>query len=177
MSKKLTDKLRLRLANLLAQQLKFNTETDKGTLIHAGELAEGVEVFVASENEDPAPAPDGEYIAGDRTIAVTDGKVQSIASTASMEDAPASDSGATIEEVKDLLQEVVDTIVEEIEPLVEEVAEFRAFKERFNALEAKFNATPKATPAATKKPVEEAKPFGFSDLREALKDRKIITKK
>lgn len=174
---KLSEKLRLRLANLLIQHSKFNTDTDKGALIHSGELAEGVEVFVASESEDPAPAPDGEYIAGDQIIVVADGKVASISTSEAMEDeAPATDGEAIIEEVKDLLEEVVgvvETIEGEIETLENEVAEFKAFKKEFSAFKAKFNATPKANPTDTRKPVDEGAAMSFRDLKEALKAPKI----
>lgn len=52
-------------------------ETDKGTLIYEGELAEGVEVFVEKEGE-IVPAEDGEYKVENRTIVVAEGKVAEI---------------------------------------------------------------------------------------------------
>ena len=66
----------LKLAKMI---LNFEqTETDKGALIHEGELAVGVEVFKEDENGELVPAEDGEYIADDKVIVVSEGKVAEI---------------------------------------------------------------------------------------------------
>ena len=66
----------LKLAKMI---LNFEqTETDKGALIHEGELAVGVEVFKEDENGELVAAEDGEYIADDKVIVVAEGKVAEI---------------------------------------------------------------------------------------------------
>lgn len=54
------------------------TETDKGILIHEGELAEGIEVFIEDAEGLLQPAEDGEYLAEDKIIIVAEGKVAEI---------------------------------------------------------------------------------------------------
>lgn len=66
----------LKLAKMI---LNFEqTETDKGALVHEGELAVGTEVFKEDENGELVPAEDGEYIADDKVIVVAEGKVAEI---------------------------------------------------------------------------------------------------
>lgn len=86
-------------------------ETDKGTLIYEGELAEGVEVFVEKEGE-IVPAEDGEYKVENRTIVVAEGKVA---------------------EIKE--EEVVEEPAEEVE--AEEVVEEPVAEDKTAELEAK----------------------------------------
>ena len=72
-------KIKLELAKMLA---KFSdVKTDKAVLTWDSDedLREGMDVYVADENGEYAPAADGEYITEDgKTIVVKDGKVESI---------------------------------------------------------------------------------------------------
>lgn len=66
---------RIKLAKALLKLAAVRT--DKAELIYEGELAEGVEVFVEREGE-IFPAEDGEYVAEEKTIVVSDGRVVEI---------------------------------------------------------------------------------------------------
>ena len=72
-------KIKLELAKMLA---KFSdVKTDKAVLTWDSDedLREGMNVYVADENGEYAPAADGEYVTEDgKTIVVKDGKVESI---------------------------------------------------------------------------------------------------
>lgn len=72
-------KIKLELAKMLA---KFSDiKTDKAVLTWDSDedLREGMDVYVADENGEYAPAADGEYVTEDgKTIVVKDGKVESI---------------------------------------------------------------------------------------------------
>ena len=72
-------RIKLELAKMLA---KFSDiKTDKGVLTYDSDedLREGMDVYVADENGEYAPAADGEYVTGDgKIIVVKDGKVESI---------------------------------------------------------------------------------------------------
>lgn len=72
-------KIKLELAKMLA---KFSdVKTDKAVLTWDSDedLREGMDVYVADENGEYAPAADGEYVTEDgKTIVVKDGKVESI---------------------------------------------------------------------------------------------------
>ena len=53
--------------------------TDNGELLYDGELEVGTEVFVADEEGNQTPAPDGDYVTEDgKTIKVAEGKVTEI---------------------------------------------------------------------------------------------------
>ena len=54
------------------------TATDKAILIHEGELAVGLEVFVEDENGELQPAEDGKYETEKQVITVEEGKVAAI---------------------------------------------------------------------------------------------------
>ena len=72
-------KIKLELAKMLA---KFSDiKTDKAVLTYDSDedLREGMDVYVADENGEYAPAADGEYVTEDgKMIVVKDGKVESI---------------------------------------------------------------------------------------------------
>ena len=72
-------KIKLELAKMLA---KFSDiKTDKAVLTWDSDedLREGMDVYVADENGEYAPAADGEYVTENgKTIVVKDGKVESI---------------------------------------------------------------------------------------------------
>lgn len=54
------------------------TETDKGVLIHEGELAVGAEVFIEDENGELQIPEDGEYASDGKIIIISEGKVAEI---------------------------------------------------------------------------------------------------
>ena len=72
-------RIKLELAKMLA---KFSDiKTDKAVLTYDSDedLREGMDVYVADENGEYAPAADGEYVTEDgKIIVVKDGKVESI---------------------------------------------------------------------------------------------------
>ena len=72
-------RIKLELAKMLA---KFSDiKTDKGVLTYDSDedLRAGMDVYVADENGEYAPAADGEYVTEDgKMIVVKDGKVESI---------------------------------------------------------------------------------------------------
>ena len=72
-------KIKLELAKMLAEF--SDIKTDKAVLTYDSDedLRAGMDVYVADENGEYAPAADGEYVAEDgKTIVVKDGKVESI---------------------------------------------------------------------------------------------------
>ena len=73
---KITTNLKFKLRNLLLTC--GSVETDKGTLLYEGELEIGKEVLVENAEGEIVPAEDGEYVEGDRTIVVAEGKVSEI---------------------------------------------------------------------------------------------------
>lgn len=90
-------------------------ETDKGKLIIESELAEGIEVFVETE-EGYAPAADGEYVYEDMLIVVSDGKISELRKN-SGEDEPAEETPEEQEQPSE------EENAEEEEPKAEEAEE------------------------------------------------------
>ena len=96
--------MNLNLLQLRKQLLQLaEISTDKGTLIIEGELAEGVEVFVESE-EGFAPAADGEYIYEDMLIVVAEGKISELRKK-SGEDEPAEETPKAEEQPEEIKEE------------------------------------------------------------------------
>lgn len=103
----------LQLRKHLLQLAEINT--DKGTIIIEGELAEGVEVFVETE-EGFAPAADGEYIYEDMLIIVAEGKISELRKN-SGEDEPTEDTPKAEEQPEEIQEEVeIEPAEVEIEP-------------------------------------------------------------
>ena len=101
------------ILKLWKQMLQLSEiETDKGKLIIESELAEGIEVFVETE-EGYAPAADGEYIYEDMLIVVADGKISELRKN-SGEDEPAEETPEEQEQPTEVNEEV------EEEPKAEE---------------------------------------------------------
>lgn len=96
----------LQLRKQLLQLAEINT--DKGTIIIEGDLAEGVEVFVETE-EGFAPAADGEYLYEDMLIIVAEGKISELRKNGG-EDEPAEETPKAEEQPEEIKEEV------EIEP-------------------------------------------------------------
>lgn len=73
---KISSKVKLALRSLLLKCGEVST--DKGALLYDAEALEvGTEVFVDVDGE-MQPAPDGEYVDGDKTYVVADGKIAEI---------------------------------------------------------------------------------------------------
>lgn len=72
-------KIKLELAKMLAEFSDIKTDKAVLTWDSDEDLREGMDVYVADENGEYAPAADGEYVTDDgKTIVVKDGKVESI---------------------------------------------------------------------------------------------------
>jgi hypothetical protein len=68
-----------KLLKLAKMVLSFEqTETDKGVLVHEGDLEVGTEVFIEDEQGELQPAEDGEYLHEEEIIIVAEGKVAEI---------------------------------------------------------------------------------------------------
>lgn len=136
---KITNKVKIALKSLLSIELA-EVVTDKGVLTYDGELAEGVEVFVADENAEDgfAPAADGDYLLEDgRTLVVADGKVAEIKEKEETEEKPAEPTDEPTEPVEEakMDEDTPAPIDEPTEPSNEETEE-----DRIAALEEKINA-------------------------------------
>lgn len=131
---KIAEKLRVALKKALS--LEFGRiKTDKNELVFDGELAEGIEVFVETEDEELVPAEDGEYIAEDgRTIVVADGKVTEIREKEVEEETPAEEEPVEAEEIETPVEEPADAQdQEEInETLEDKVARLEALVNSFS---------------------------------------------
>lgn len=104
--------MNLNLLQLRKQLLQLaEISTDKGTLIIEGELAEGVEVFVESE-EGFAPAADGEYLYEDMLIIVAEGKISELRKK-SGEDEPAEETPKAEEQPEEIKEEEEEQPAEE----------------------------------------------------------------
>lgn len=107
--------MNLNLLQLRKQLLQLaEIVTDKGTIIIEGELAEGVEVFVESE-EGFAPAADGEYIYEDMLIIVAEGKISELRKK-SGEDEPAVETPKAEEQPEEIKEEGEEQPAEETKP-------------------------------------------------------------
>ena len=130
--------MNLNLLQLRKQLLQLaEISTDKGTLIIEGELAEGVEVFVESE-EGFAPAADGEYIYEDMLIVVAEGKISELRKK-SGEDEPAEETPKAEEQPEEIKEEEqpAEEAKEESEPEPDEKdAKIAELQDKLNELEA-----------------------------------------
>lgn len=171
---KLNSKIRLALRSLL---LKAGAvETDKNTLLYdADELVVGTEVFVENAEGEIVPAEDGEYVAGDTTYVVAEGRISEIRKEepeaepeqeAEMEqepeaepaDAPEGDAPAeealSIEDRVAALEGAIAEIRDGIETITNAVA---AIVERLESVEDKIRGLeePAADPAEEGEETEE----------------------
>lgn len=156
-----------------AQFMKIKTADGALTLEYDAEaLAEGLAIFVVTEDGNVA-APDGEHaLEGGVTIRTKDGKIESIMQTTlakpmedeemyktrkqKMEEVTAEE---IVEEVENVVEEVVSeeviaAITEAVSEVVEELIEkqeemMKKVEEKMKALETKFNSF-SAAPATTK---------------------------
>ena len=137
----------------------INTADGALTLEYDGEaLAEGLAIFVVTEDGNVA-APDGEHmLEGGVTIRTTDGKIEAIMETTMAEQTPMleEEMEATpeevVEEVADTVKEVIsEEVISAVTEAVAEVVEemMKKHEEKMIALESKFNSF-SAAPAAEK---------------------------
>ncbi len=166
---KITKNLKFKLRNLLLTC--GSVETDKATLLYEGELEVGTEVFVENENGEIVPAEDGEYVDGDKTYVVAEGKVAEIkekeeetteTETIETEEEPEADPAdepETAEEESEAdriarLEGAVEELREGIETLTNAIA---ALAERVGKVEEKLAALdePAAEPAEQGEETEE----------------------
>ena len=147
--------------NLQEKQSFMTIKTADGalTLEYDGEaLAEGLAIFVVTEDGNVA-APDGEHmLEGGVTIRTKDGKIEAIMETTMAEQTPMleEEMEATpeevVEEVADTVQEVIsEEVISAVTEAVAEVVEemMKRHEEKMIALESKFNSF-SAAPAAEK---------------------------
>lgn len=130
--------MNLNLLQLRKQLLQLaEISTDKGTLIIEGELSEGVEVFVESE-EGFAPAADGEYIYEDMLIVVAEGKISELRKK-SGEDEPAEETPKAEEQPEEIKgeEQPAEEAKGESEPEPDEKdAKIAELQDKLNELEA-----------------------------------------
>jgi hypothetical protein len=155
--------------NLIEKQSFMTIKTADGalTLSYDGEaLAEGLAIFVVTEDGNVA-APDGEHmLEGGVTITTKDGKIETILETAMAEQTPmleekmqAATPEEVVTEVADAVEEVISeevikAVTEAVSDVVEEMMKKMEEKmakneEKMKSLEAKFNSF-SAAPAAEK---------------------------
>ena len=147
--------------NLTEKQSFMTIKTADGalTLEYDGEaLAEGLAIFVVTEDGNVA-APDGEHmLEGGVTIRTTDGKIEAIMETTMAEQTPMLEEKMeatpeeVVEEVADTVQEVIsEEVISAVTEAVAEVVEemMKRHEEKMIALESKFNSF-SAAPAAEK---------------------------
>ena len=147
--------------NLTEKQSFMTIKTADGalTLEYDGEaLAEGLAIFVVTEDGNVA-APDGEHmLEGGVTIRTKDGKIEAIMETTMAEQTPMLEEKMeatpeeVVEEVADTVQEVIsEEVISAVTEAVAEVVEemMKKHEEKMIALESKFNSF-SAAPAAEK---------------------------
>ena len=152
---------RLKLAKLL---LKFaEVETDKGLLTYEGELEVGNEVFIEKDGE-LIPAEDGEYVAGDKTITVKDGKIAEIVEVEVEVEQPAPTEEVMIEG-EDVENPVDNTIKEdekdvkiaELEAVIaEKDKEIESLKAEIEEMKTKLQMSTDKSPKEKMKEIEDA---------------------
>ena len=147
--------------NLTEKQSFMTIKTADGalTLEYDGEaLAEGLAIFVVTEDGNVA-APDGEHmLEGGVTIRTKDGKIEAIMETTMAEQTPMLEEKMeatpeeVVEEVADTVKEVIsEEVISAVTEAVAEVVEemMKKHEEKMIALESKFNSF-SAAPAAEK---------------------------
>ena len=152
---------RLKLAKLL---LKFaEVETDKGLLTYEGELEVGNEVFIEKDGE-LIPAEDGEYVAGDKTITVKDGKIAKIVEVEVEVEQPAPEEGVMIEgeDVENptdntIKEDEKDVKIAELEAvIVEKDKEIESLKAEIEEMKTKLQMSTDKSPKEKMKEIEDA---------------------
>lgn len=167
---KINSKIRIALRNLILKA--GSVETEKATLLYdAEELEVGTEVFVENAEGEIVPAEDGEYVAGNTTYVVSEGRIAEIKKEEEQQeevieteeepeadpaDEPEKNEGEqpTMEERVAALEGAVGEIRDGIETLLNAVA---ALAERLDNVEAKIRGLeePAADPAEEGEDKEE----------------------
>lgn len=152
---------RLKLAKLL---LKFaEVETDKGLLTYEGELEVGNEVFIEKDGE-LIPAEDGEYVAGDKTITVKDGKIAKIVEVEVEVEQPAPTEGVMIEgeDVENptdntIKEDEKDVKIAELQAVIaEKDKEIESLKAEIEEMKTKLQMSTDKSPKEKMKEIEDA---------------------
>ena len=151
-------KFMLKLARML---MKFaEVETDKGLLTYEGELEVGNEVFIEKDGE-LIPAEDGEYVAGDKTITVKDGKIAEVEIEVEQ---PAPEESVVVEGV-DVENPTDNTIKEdeksvkiaELEAVIaEKDKEIESLKAEIEEMKTKLQMSTDKSPKEKMKEIEDA---------------------
>ena len=106
-----------KLAKMLIQFKEYITE--QGKLIVSGELVEGTEVAIESENGELVPVSDGEYKLDDVIVVVVDGKVTEIKQELEPVEEPLSEE-PTQEPTQEPEPDEKDLKIEELEGLLKD---------------------------------------------------------
>lgn len=109
---KISSKVKIMLRSLLMKA--GSVETEKATLLYDGdELEVGADVFVENADGEVVPAEDGEYVAGDKTYVVADGKLSEIKEKES-EEVEISASKQKFSAIKTAFEETYDEKMQKI---------------------------------------------------------------
>ena len=146
---------RLKLARAL---MKFaEVETDKGLLTYEGELEVGNEVFIEKDGE-LIPAEDGEYVAGDKTITVKDGKIAEVEIN-NEDEQPAPEEEVMIENPTDntIKEDEKDVKIAELEAVIaEKDKEIESLKAEIEEMKTKLQMSTDKSPKEKMKEIEDA---------------------
>ncbi|MCD7937175.1 MAG: hypothetical protein LUG98_09975 [Tannerellaceae bacterium] len=150
---KLGKNLKLKLARMV---MNFGqVETSGGTLIYEGEPEEGKEVFIASGEDDPVPAPDGNYETDDQVIIVEGGKIAEISLKGEEKDPKVKmeePQGAAGEAADDMgkAARLVAELQEKLAQLQEEITTLTSSVQNVRTEMAAFRKQPLAKPLSNK---------------------------
>lgn len=153
-------KFMLKLARML---MKFaEVETDKGLLTYEGELEVGNEVFIEKDGE-LIPAEDGEYVAGDKTITVKDGKIAEIVEVEKEDDQPAPTEEVMVEgeenpsPEEEVVEDEKDIRIKELEGIIaEKDKEIESLKVEIEEMKTKLQMSTDKSPKEKMKEIEDA---------------------
>ena len=154
-------KFMLKLARMV---MKFaEVETDKGLLTYEGELEVGNEVFIEKDGE-LIPAEDGEYVAGDKTITVKDGKIAEIVEVEKEDDQPTPEDrvmieGEDVENPTDntIKEDEKDVKIAELEAVIaEKDKEIESLKAEIEEMKTKLQMSTDKSPKEKMKEIEDA---------------------
>ena len=154
-------KFMLKLARMVMQFAEV--ETDKGLLTYDGELEVGNEVFIEKDGE-LIPAEDGEYVAGDKTITVKDGKIAEIVEVEIEVEKPAPEDrvmieGEDVENPTDntIKEDEKDVKIAELEAVIaEKDKEIESLKEEIEEMKTKLQMSTDKSPKEKMKEIEDA---------------------
>ena len=149
-------KFMLKLARMV---MKFaEVETDKGLLTYEGELEVGNEVFIEKDGE-LIPAEDGEYVAGDKTITVKDGKITEIVEVEKEVEQLVPIEGEDVENPTDntIKEDEKDVKIAELEEVIaEKDKEIESLKAEIEEMKTKLQMSTDKSPKEKMKEIEDA---------------------